>query len=108
MLVLSIKKRQSVVVECSEGFHQQLRVKPLEIRNGKVVLGFVVEDVVPGPALKLWKGTGGKDGSNGASTRRGTTKSEINRWNDDGGNSLPRIHTHVAVKDRVVGNGTGG
>jgi len=53
MLVLSRKKRQSVVVECREGFERQIRVTVLAVRGGKVTLGFDVEDDVPASGLDV-------------------------------------------------------
>jgi hypothetical protein len=94
-------------VEFSEGFHQQLRVKALGIRRGTVVLGFEVEDVLPGPAMKSWKGINGNGTSNGVTTGRPNNKSEINRWNDDGGNSMSRLSNQAAVEGSVAGRNHG-
>lgn len=53
MLVLSRKQRQSVVVECPEGFERQIRVTVLAVNGGKVTLGFDVEDDVPASGVEV-------------------------------------------------------
>jgi len=55
MLVLSRKTQESVVVGGSEGFERLLKVTVLEIRGGKVRLGFDVDDAVPVHRLEVWE-----------------------------------------------------
>lgn len=64
MLILSRKKLQSVVFDCSDSFERQLKVTVLGIRGGKVKLGFDVEDDVPVPRLKLRKRSRGSSRPN--------------------------------------------
>ena len=67
MLVLSRKKRQSVVVECPEGFERQIRVTVLAVRGGKVTLGFDVDD------------DGSADGSDGHDDQDGHAHQPVGR-----------------------------
>ena len=55
MLVLSRKNRQSVVVGGSGGFDHLLKVTVLEIRDGKVSLGFEVDREVPVHRSEVWE-----------------------------------------------------
>jgi carbon storage regulator len=55
MLVLSRKNRQSVVVGGSGGFERLLKVTVLEIRGGKVKLGFEVDAGVPVHRSEIWE-----------------------------------------------------
>jgi carbon storage regulator len=55
MLVLSRKSRESVVVGGSGGFERVLKVTVLEIRGGKVRLGFDVDQDVPVHRLEVWE-----------------------------------------------------
>lgn len=54
MLVLSRKNRESVVVGGSDGFSRLLKVTVLDIRGGKVRLGFEVDADVPVHRLEVW------------------------------------------------------
>jgi carbon storage regulator CsrA len=55
MLVLSRRKRESVVVGGEDGLHRLLKVTVLEIGNGNVKLGFEVDDDVPVYRLEAWE-----------------------------------------------------
>jgi carbon storage regulator len=55
MLVLSRKNRESVVVGSTDGFHRLLKVTVLEIRGGKVRLGFEVDQSVPIHRSEVWE-----------------------------------------------------
>jgi len=55
MLVLSRKKRESVVVGGEDGVHHLLKVTVLEIGAGKVKLGFDVDADVPVHRLEVWE-----------------------------------------------------
>jgi len=55
MLVLSRKSQESVVVGGSDGFEPMLKVTVLEIRGGKVRLGFDVDAAVPVHRLEVWE-----------------------------------------------------
>lgn len=55
MLILSRKSREAVVVGGSDGFHQLLKVTVLDIRGGKVQLGFEVDPGVPVHRLEVWE-----------------------------------------------------
>jgi carbon storage regulator CsrA len=55
MLVLSRKNRESVVVGGSDGFHRLLKVTVLDIRGGRVRLGFEVDPGVPVHRLEIWE-----------------------------------------------------
>jgi len=54
MLVLSRKTQESVVVGGSESFERLLKVTVLEIRGGRVKLGFDVDDGVPVHRWEVW------------------------------------------------------
>jgi carbon storage regulator CsrA len=55
MLVLSRKKRESVVVGGHDGVHRLLKITVLEVSNGKVKLGFDVAADVPVHRLEVWE-----------------------------------------------------
>lgn len=55
MLILSRRNRESVVVGGSGGFEQLLKVTVLGIRDGKVTLGFEVNENIPVHRLELWQ-----------------------------------------------------
>jgi len=55
MLVLSRKAQESVVVGGSENFERLLKVTVLEIRGGRVRLGFDVDDDVPVHRWEVWE-----------------------------------------------------
>jgi carbon storage regulator len=55
MLVLSRKSREAVVVGGADGFHQLLKVTVLDIRGGKVQLGFEVDPGIPVHRLEVWE-----------------------------------------------------
>jgi len=103
MLVLSRKKQQSVVVECSDGFERQLKVTVLGIRGGKVKLGFDVKDDVPVSRLKVQQRIHAGAQPNSPSSGPAAPKEEMNRWDDDGGGKAGSLSTQVPILDRVVG-----
>jgi carbon storage regulator CsrA len=55
MLVLSRKSQESVVVGGSGGFEHLLKVTVLEIRGGRVRLGFEVDATVPVHRWEVWE-----------------------------------------------------
>ena len=55
MLVLSRKSQESVVVGGSESFERVLKVTVIEIRNGRVRLGFEADADVPVHRLEVWE-----------------------------------------------------
>jgi len=55
MLILSRKCRESVVVGGSSEFQKILKVTVLEIREGKVTLGFEVDENVPIHRVEVWR-----------------------------------------------------
>jgi carbon storage regulator CsrA len=55
MLVLSRKCQESVVIGGSVSFEQVLKVTVLEIRPGRVRLGFDVSDDVPVHRMEVWR-----------------------------------------------------
>jgi len=55
MLILSRKCRESVVVGGSSEFEKLLKVTVLEIREGKVTLGFEVDENVPVHRAEVWR-----------------------------------------------------
>jgi carbon storage regulator CsrA len=55
MLVLTRKKRETVVVGGDDGIHRLLKVTVLEIGTGKVKLGFEVDPDVPVHRLEIWE-----------------------------------------------------
>ncbi len=62
MLVLSRKSQESVVVGGSPGLQPVLKVTVLEIRGGKVKLGFEADPSIPVQRSEVWAGirTGAK------------------------------------------------
>ena len=61
MLVLSRKRRESVVVGGSDAFHRLLKVTVLEINGSNVKLGFEVDADVPVHRLEVWERINGND-----------------------------------------------
>ena len=64
MLVLTRKSQESVVVGGGGGFAHLLKVTVLEIRSGKVRLGFEVDAKVPVHRWEVWeqiRAAGGPD-----------------------------------------------
>lgn len=55
MLVLTRKSREAVVVGGSRSFERLLKVTVLEIKSGKVRLGFEADDDVPVHRLEVWE-----------------------------------------------------
>ena len=55
MLVLTRKSRETVVVGGSDGFQAILKVTVLDIKAGKVRLGFEVAADVPVHRLEVWE-----------------------------------------------------
>jgi len=55
MLVLSRKCQESVVVGGSDGFEHLLKITVLDIRGGKVRLGFEVDTAVPVQRWEIWE-----------------------------------------------------
>jgi carbon storage regulator len=55
MLVLTRKSQETVVVGGSDGFQAILRVTVLDIKGGKVRLGFEVATDVPIHRLEVWE-----------------------------------------------------
>jgi carbon storage regulator CsrA len=55
MLVLSRKIREAVVVGGVNPLQRMLKVTVLEVRNGKVMLGFEVDADVPVHRWEIWE-----------------------------------------------------
>jgi len=55
MLVLSRKSQESVVVGGTDGSEPMLKVTVLEIKGGRVRLGFEVDAAVPVNRLEVWE-----------------------------------------------------
>jgi carbon storage regulator CsrA len=55
MLVLSRKSDEAVVIGGSVGFERMIKVTVVEIRNGKVRLGFEADADVPVNRLEVWE-----------------------------------------------------
>jgi carbon storage regulator CsrA len=55
MLVLSRKTQESVVVGGADRFERMLKVTVLDIRGGRVKLGFEVDADVPVHRLEVWE-----------------------------------------------------
>jgi carbon storage regulator CsrA len=55
MLVLSRKRRESVVVGGADGFRRLFKVTVLEIRGTQVKLGFEVDADVPVNRSEVWE-----------------------------------------------------
>jgi carbon storage regulator CsrA len=58
MLVLTRKSQEAVVVGGSEGFQRIMKVIVLEIKGGKVKLGFEVDTDIPVHRLEVWERIG--------------------------------------------------
>ena len=66
MLVFTRKCQESVVVGAAKRLDRMIKVTVIEIRNGKVKLGFEADDDVPFHRLEVWeqiRAAGPKDGS---------------------------------------------
>ena len=55
MLVLSRKSQESVVVGASNGIEQMLKVTVLDIKEGRVRLGFEADASVPVHRAEVWE-----------------------------------------------------
>jgi len=55
MLVLSRRSQEAVVVGGLDGFEQMLKVIVLDVRGGKVKLGFELDPGVPVHRLEIWE-----------------------------------------------------
>ena len=55
MLVLSRKNRESVVVNGTDGFDRKIIVTVLDIKRGKVRLGFEADADVPVHRMEVWE-----------------------------------------------------
>jgi carbon storage regulator CsrA len=55
MLVLTRKSQEAVVVGGSDGFERLLKVTVLDIRGGKVRLGFEVDAAIPVHRWEVWE-----------------------------------------------------
>ena len=55
MLVLSRKHRESVVVGCPSGFERLVKITVLEIREGRVRLGFEAGANFPVHRWEVWE-----------------------------------------------------
>ena len=55
MLVLSRKKRESVVVGGADAFHRLLKITVLGIKGSNVKLGFEVDPDVPVHRSEVWE-----------------------------------------------------
>jgi carbon storage regulator len=55
MLVLSRKSQETVVVGGADGLVPMVKVTVLEIRGGKVRLGFEVDATIPVHRLEVWE-----------------------------------------------------
>ncbi len=55
MLVLTRKSQEAVVVGGLDGFERMLKVIVLEVRGGKVKLGFELDATVPVHRLEVWE-----------------------------------------------------
>jgi carbon storage regulator len=55
MLVLSRKNQESVVIGGADGLRRLLKVKVLEIKGGRVRLGFEVDSDIPVHRLEVWE-----------------------------------------------------
>jgi carbon storage regulator len=62
MLVLSRKNDEAVVVGGSEGFERMIKITVVEIRNGRVRLGFEADADVPVHRLEVWERIYGETG----------------------------------------------
>ena len=55
MLVVTRKSQEAVVVGGSDRFERMLKVTVLEIRSGKVKLGFEVDAEIPVHRWEIWE-----------------------------------------------------
>jgi carbon storage regulator CsrA len=55
MLIVTRKSQEAVVVGASDRFKRMLKVTVLEIRSGKVKLGFEVDTEVPVHRWEVWE-----------------------------------------------------
>ena len=55
MLVLSRKNQESIVIGGSDGVQPMLKVTVLEIRGGKVKLGFEADPNIPVQRSEVWE-----------------------------------------------------
>ena len=55
MLVLTRKRQEAVVVGAHNGYERMLKVTVLDIRGGKVKLGFEVDADVPVHRWEVWQ-----------------------------------------------------
>ncbi len=55
MLVLSRKPQESVVIGGPDGLEQLLKVTVVEIKNGRVRLGFEAATKIPVHRLEVWE-----------------------------------------------------
>ncbi len=55
MLVLSRKNDEAVVIGGSEGFERMIKITVVEIKNGRVRLGFEADADVPINRLEVWE-----------------------------------------------------
>lgn len=55
MLVLSRKSQEAVVVGGADGFEHVLKITVLDIRGGKVRLGFEIDTSVPVHRWEVWE-----------------------------------------------------
>jgi sRNA-binding carbon storage regulator CsrA len=85
MMVLSRKKQQSVVVECSVGFERLIRVTVLAVHGEKVTLGIDVEDDVSVPRSDVTEQRQLTVRPHQQRGRRAWASAEADRWDDDGG-----------------------
>ncbi len=63
MLVLSRKSRESVVIGDHNRFQRMLKVTVMEIKPGRVTLGFEVDEDVPVHRSEVWERICAGDGS---------------------------------------------
>jgi carbon storage regulator CsrA len=55
MLVLSRKNNEAVVIGGSESFERMIKITVVEIKNGRVRLGFEADATVPINRLEVWE-----------------------------------------------------
>lgn len=70
MLVLSRKSRESVVIGDHNRFQRMLKVTVIEIKPGRVTLGFEVDEDVAVHCSELWRRICADDGGKENSDRR--------------------------------------
>lgn len=63
MLVLSRKRKESIVVSGFNGLERELKVTVVEIQPGRVRLGFEVEDHVSVHRWEVWERIRGRRGA---------------------------------------------